>query len=222
MESFRMKSLFRTLMVLVSLSPLACTAADNAGQYKLGEHYLPVRAEQPPADPAKIEVMEVFAYSCPHCYALEPALKKWLAKKPGDVAFVRSPHSLGHPENEMRNRAFFAASMLGVQDRFHATLFDAIHKQRRAMATPEEVRGLVVEQLGVKGEAFDGAVNSFAADAGYRRGKQTVEALGVTSVPSLVVEGKYLVSPNLAGGLEPMLKVVDFLVEKARQERAKR
>jgi protein dithiol oxidoreductase (disulfide-forming) len=216
-----MKILLRTLVVLASLSPLACTAADSPQQYQLGEHYQRVRAVQPPANPAKIEVMEVFAYSCPHCYALEPALKKWLAKKPGDVEFVRTPHTLGQPANQTRNRAFYAAQMLGVLDKFHPALFDAIHRDRKNPATPAELRELAV-RAGIKGEDFDGAMNGFAADAGYRRGEQTVQALGITSVPTLVVEGRYSVSPNLAGGFDGMLKVTDFLIEQARRERAKR
>lgn len=216
-----MKILLRALVVAASLSPLACTAADSPQQYTLGEHYQRVRAVQPPANPAKIEVMEVFAYSCPHCYSFEPALKKWLAKKPGDVEFVRVPHTLGQPANQARNRAFYAAQMLGVVDTFHAALFDAIHRDRRNIATPAELRELAVK-AGVKGEDFDGAVNGFAADAGFRRGEQAVQALGITSVPTLVVEGRYFVSPNIAGGFEGMLKVTDFLVEQARKERRKR
>jgi thiol:disulfide interchange protein DsbA len=221
MESSRMKNLLRALVVLVSLSPLACTAADGP-QYRLGEHYQRVRAPQPPADASKIQVLEVFAYSCPHCYSLEPALKKWLAKKPADVEFVRSPHTLGQPANQARNRAFYAAQMLGVLDKFHTALFEAIHKERKTPSTPEQVRALFVEKTGVKGEDFDGAYNSFATDAGFRRGENAIMAMGISSVPTLVVEGQYFVSPNLAGGFDGMLKVTDFLVEQARQARAKR
>jgi thiol:disulfide interchange protein DsbA len=217
-----MKTLFRALVVLASLSPLACSAADSPQPYKLGEHYMRVRAVQPPANPAKIEVMEVFAYSCPHCYSFEPALKKWVAKKPGDVEFVRTPHSLGQPVNQARNRAFYAVQMLGVADAFHVALFDAIHRDRKNMSTPAELRELAVQRAGVKGEDFDGAVNGFAADAGFRRGEQVVQGLGITSVPTLVIEGKYFVSPNIAGGFEGMLKVTDYLVEQARKERGKR
>lgn len=216
-----MKKLFRALVVLVSLSPLACSAADNA-PYKLGEHYMRVRAYQEPANPAKIEVMEVFAYSCPHCYSLEPVLAQWLKKKPADVEFVRNPHSLGRPENEARNRAFYAARMLGVLDRFHGALFAAVHKESKPMATPEELRALFVQHTGVKAADFDGAYNSFAADAGFRRGESSIQALGITSVPTLVVDGKHFVSPNLAKGFDGMVKVTDFLVEQARRERAKR
>jgi thiol:disulfide interchange protein DsbA len=216
-----MKNLLRALVVLASLSPLACSAADGP-QYKLGEHYQRVRTPQPPADKTKIQVMEVFAYSCPHCYSLEPALKKWLAKKPADVDFVRSPHTLGQPANQARNRAFYAAQMLGVLDKFHSALFDAIHQQRKDIAKPEQLRALFVEKTGVKGEDFDGAYNSFAADAGFRRGETAIMGMGISSVPTLVVDGEYFVSPNLAGGFDGMLKVTDFLVEIARKERAKR
>ena len=217
-----MKTLFRALVVLASLSPLACSAADNSQQYRLGEHYMRVRAVQAPANPAKIEVMEVFAYSCPHCYSFEPALKKWVAKKPADVEFVRTPHTLGQPANQARNRAFYAAQMLGVVDAFHIALFDAIHRDHKAMATPAELRDLAVQRAGVKAADFDGAMSGFAADAGFRRGEQVVQGLGITSVPTLVVEGKYFISPNIAGGFDGMLKVADFLVEQARKERGKR
>ena len=205
-----MKTLFRALVVLASLSPLACSAADNA-PYKLGEHYLRVRAAQEPANPAKIEVMEVFAYSCPHCFSLEPVLAQWLRKKPADVEFVRSPNTLGRPENEARNRAFHAMRMLGALDRFHRALFDAIHRERKPMASPADLRALAVHE-GIKGEDFDAAFNSFAADAGLRRGESAAQAMGITSVPTLVVDGKFFVSPNLAKGFDGMLKVTDFLV----------
>lgn len=216
-----MKSLFRALVVLASLSPLACTAADGP-QYKLGEHYERVRTPQPVADPSKIQVMEVFAYSCPHCYSLEPAMKKWLAKKPADVDFVRAPHTLGQPNNQARNRAFYAAQMLGALEPFHTALFDKIHQARQDVSKPEQLRALFVASTGIKGEEFDGAYNSFAVDAGFRRGETAIMGMGITSVPTLVVNGQYFVSPNLAGGLDGMLKVTDFLVQQARKERAKR
>ena len=217
-----MKTLFRALVVLASLSPLACSAADDAAPYKLNEHYQRVRTPQEPANPAKIEVMEVFAYSCPHCHALEPLLAQWLKRKPADVEFVRNPHTLGRPENAARNRAFYAARMLGVLDRFHPALFDAVHQERKPMASLADVRALFLARTGVKGDDFDAAFNSFAADAGVRRGESTIQAFGISSVPALVVDGKYFVSPNLAKGFDGMLKVTDFLVEQARKERAQR
>ena len=217
-----MKTLFRALVVLAALSPLACSAADTNAPYKLGEHYLRVRAFQEPAVPGKVEVMEVYAYSCPHCFNLEPVMAKWLKSKPADVEFVRTPNTLGDDKNEMRNRAYYAARMLGVADRFHPALFEAMHRDRKPMATPEALRALFVETTGLKGQDFDGAVNSFAADASFRRGESAAQAMGITRVPTLVVDGKYMIPASLAKSYDDMLKVVDFLVGEARKERAKR
>ena len=217
-----MNVLFRALVALLVLSPLACSAAE-APTYKLGEHYMRVREVQSPLNPAKIEVMEVFAYSCPHCYAFEPDLTKWLKKLPADVEFTRQPHTLGQPAGALRNKAFYAARMLGVLDRFHSALFNAIHKEGRTMATVEDLRELFIKQTGVKAEDFEGAFNSFAADAGYRRGENAIQAMGISSVPTMVVDGAYFASPGSAGGGFPgMLKVTDFLIEQARKERSKR
>lgn len=216
-----MKILFRTLVVLASLSPLACSAADDA-PYKLGEQYQRVRAVQAPANPAKIEVMEVFAYSCPHCYAFDPIVAKWVKALPADVEFVRMPHTLGQPGNDLRNRAFYAARMLGVLDRFHTALFEAVHRDHKPMGTAADLRALFVQSTGVKAEDFDAAVNSFAADAGFRRGESTVQGLGIASVPTMVVDGRYFVSPGMTKGFDGMLKVTDYLVAQARRERAKR
>jgi protein dithiol oxidoreductase (disulfide-forming) len=213
-----MNAMFRALVVLMALSPLACSAADDA-KYKFGEHYLRVRAEQQTANPDKIEVAEVFAYSCPHCFQFEPALQKWLRKKPADVEFVQMPHTLGQPGGVPRNKAFYAARMLGVLDRFHPALFSAVHVQHKPMATVDEIRALFVESTGVKAADFDGAFNGFAADAGFRRGENAIQAMGISSVPTLVVNGQYFTSAGMTGGFSGMLEVTDFLIEKVRKER---
>lgn len=215
-----MNVMFRALVVLIALSPLACSATD-APQFKLGEHYVRVRAVHPPANPAKIEVAEVFAYSCPHCFQFEPVLRKWLKSLPADAEFVQMPHTLGNPAGAVRNKAFHAAKMLGVLDKFHEALFGAIHVDSKPMTTPEELRELFVKRTGVKAEDFDGAFSSFAVDAGFRRGESTIQDMGVASVPAMVVDGQYLVSPK-GGGFPRMLAVTDFLIEQARRERAKR
>jgi protein dithiol oxidoreductase (disulfide-forming) len=217
-----MNFLSRALVVLMALSPLACSAADDA-PYKFGEHYSRVRAAVAPANPDKIEVTEVFAYSCPHCYTLEPALEKWLKKKPADVEFVRLPHTLGRGPGALHNKAFYTARMLGVSDPFHLALFGAIHTQHKPMGTVEEIRALFVQSTGVKAEDFDAAFSGFAVDAGFRRGEIALQSMAIGSVPTLVVNGQYFTSGGMApGGLGGMLKVTDFLIEKARKERGKR
>jgi len=216
-----MNVLLRALVVLMALSPLACSAADDA-RFKFGEHYLRVRDTVAPANPDKIEVAEVFAYSCPHCYQFEPALQKWVKKLPADVAFVQLPHTLGRPAGALQNKAFYAARMLGVFDKFHPALFGAIHAQHKVMGTVEEIRALFVQSTGVKAEDFDGAFGGFAVDAGFRRGESAIQTMAISSVPTLVVNGQYYTNGGIAGGLGGMLQVTDFLIERARQERGKR
>jgi len=216
-----MRVLARALVVLMALLPLACSAAEEA-KYKLGTHYKAVRQPQAPADPSKIEVLEVFSYSCPHCFQFEGPLDQWLSKKPADVNFLRLPHTLGSPAGIIRNKAFYAADMLGVFGKFHRALFGAIHGQGKMMASVEEVRALFVAQTGLKAEDFDGAYSGFAVDSRYRMAENAIREMGIASVPTLVVEGKYAVSPRAGGGFTEMLAVVDHLIEQSRQERKSR
>src|SRR5437868_6182640 len=81
-----MKLLARALVALTAVLPLACSAADK-DKFEMGRDFTTVRTPQQTADPSKIEVMEVFAYSCPHCFHLEGEVDKWLKKKPADVNF---------------------------------------------------------------------------------------------------------------------------------------
>lgn len=210
-----MLSLARLLVILTALLPFAASAAD-APKFELGKEYKPVAVPQPTSDPSKIEVMEVFAYSCPHCYAFDPVLKQWLAKQPKDINFVRLPHTLGHEENVVRNKAFYAAQMLGVADKFHVALFSAVHTDHKPMATPEDLRELFAKDLGVPARDFDSAYSSFAVDGGYRRGDGMVRDMAIGSVPTLVIEGRYYTSPSSGGGFPQMLQIADYLIAQAR------
>ena len=203
-----MRMLTRAVLALTALLPLACSASDK---YEAGKDYAVLQQPQPTSDPSKVEVMEVFAYSCPHCFHLEGDVQKWLAKKPADVAFVRLPHTLGAPAAILRNKAYYAAQMLGVQEPYHKAMFGAIHGQQKQMATIEEIRDLFTSVTGVKAEDFDGAYNSFAVDSRFRIGENQIRDMGITSVPTLVVEGKYVVKNG-----PQVFDVVDFLVAKER------
>lgn len=215
-----MPFLTRALIALSALLPLACSAAESP-KYEAGTHYKSVRQPQQPADPGKIEVMEVFSYGCPHCFQFEPVLEKWLAKKPADVAFVRMPHTLGQPAGIVRNKAMYTAEMLGVVDKFHRALLGAIHGQGKLMNSLEDVRGIFVSSTGVKAEDFDSAYNSFAVDSRFRIAENQIRDMGVASVPTLVVDGKWYASPRSGGGFPELIAITDHLVAKARQERGK-
>jgi thiol:disulfide interchange protein DsbA len=201
------------LLGFLSLFAAACSAAD-APAYTLGKNYRQVSEVQPPDNPKRITVEEFFWYGCPHCYHLEPELNKWLQHKPADVDFVRIPNTLGRPIGELHQRAFYIAQALGILDKTHEPLFDAIHAQGLPMNTLESIRDLYVQKAGIKPADFDSIAHSFVVDGDMRRADNLAMSYGITGTPTFVVGGKYAVDAQ-----EDVFKVVDFVVDKVRKER---
>lgn len=196
------------LLALVLLAPLAWAEFDE------GVEYRKIANPQPVSTQDKIEVLELFWYSCPHCYQLEPVIEAWVGSIPEDVEFIRMPAVLG-PNWELLARAYYTADLLGVVDKVHQPLFDRIHKQRKPVRSTAELKAFFVAQ-GVSEQDFDNTFQSFAVVTKTNRAKQARDMYGITGVPALVVNGKYLTSAKMAGGNKEMLKVVDFLVEQER------
>lgn len=212
-----MNNWFRGLLLALSLSPLACSA--EATSYVEGKEYKKVREAVAPADAKKVTVEEFFWYGCPHCFHLDPVIDGWKAKKAADVDFQRVPNTLGRPDGELHMKAFYIAESLGVGEKIHKSLFAAIHQKNQLMNTPDQLRALFEREAGVKSADFDKGTSSFMVDSRSRRAQQLAISYGITSVPTLVVGGKYTTSATQAGSPENALKVVDFLVEKIRKER---
>lgn len=213
-----MKTLFRGLLLALSLSPLACGAQPTAS-YTEGKEYKLVREVVAPADPKKVTVEEFFWYGCPHCFHADPVIDAWKAKKSADADFQRMPNTLGSAVGELHQRAFYIAESLGVGEKIHRPFFAAIHEKRQQLATVESVRALFEKEAGVKPADFDRATSSFMVDSRMRRAQKLAMSYGITSVPTLVVGGKYATSATQAGSPEKAMQVVDFLVEKIKKER---
>jgi protein dithiol oxidoreductase (disulfide-forming) len=188
--------------------------AANTPPAAAGERYVVLPNPQPTQTPGKIEVVEIFLYTCPHCYAFEPHVNAWKQKLPADVAFVRMPATFG-PTGPLLARTYYAAEVLGVLDKMHPVIFDAIHKQRRALNSEEDVLKLFAEQ-GVDPGVMRATLHSFAVDSKFRRAQQLEVGYGVTGVPAMAVNGKYGISIARLGA-EGMLKVADELIARERQ-----
>lgn len=212
-----MNSWFRRLFLAVSLLPLACGAQPLA--YQEGKQYAKVKQAAAPADAKRVGVEEFFWYGCPHCFAADPSVEAWKAKKPEYVDFQRIPATLGRADGEVHARAFYIAESLNVLDKTHPALFSAIHVRKQPMASLADLRKLYGDAAGVKPDDFDKATSSFMVDSRLRRADQLMKTYQLTSVPTLVVGGKYVTNATMAGGMDKMMSVVSFLVEKVRQER---
>ena len=165
----------------------------------------------------KLEVLEIFWYGCPHCYYLEPALNEWLKTKPKDVTFVKMPAvlDLKHKWTETA-KIFYVAEALNVFDKIHIALFQAIHEKKRNLSTEQEFAQFFNEVAGVSKENFTKAFNSFAVDMKIRNALRLTQAYGISSVPVLIVNGKYRIDSGQTEGMKNLFKAIDELLNEAR------
>jgi thiol:disulfide interchange protein DsbA len=197
---------------IVTLGMFLISGFADAETYKENIQYEKVVPAQPTTTGDKIEVVEMFWYGCPHCNNLEPLVKRWLSKIPKEASFVRIP-AIFRPNWELHARAFYTAEILGVLDKTHEAMFEAIHQKKQNLATEPELMTFF-EQHGVKNEDFNRVFRSFAVEAKVRRAKDMSQRYGIQGVPSLIVNGKYRTGSQLAGGNNNIFKVVNFLIEK--------
>ena len=177
--------------------------------------YRELKDAQPTEDANRIEVVEVFLYSCPHCYEFDPQVNAWRKTLPDDVLFRHMPATFG-PNGEILAKAYYTAKALNVLDTMHAEMFDAIHKRGMQLDSPAKIKALFTAK-GVDGKDFDDYFNSFEVDSKFRLASRMQINYGITAVPAMVVNGKYRTSARLAGGTnEDALRVVNQLIDKER------
>ena len=200
-------------IVCSALLALLAAANSPAEEFVVGQHYQEVKpAVATSTATDKVEVLELFWYGCPHCYAFEPQLQEWLKNKADYIEFVRVPAVFAQ-NWEVHARAFYAAQQLGVLDKLNAPMFDAIHKEARKLGSEEEVTQFFADK-GVPAKDFKKAYNSFDVDTKTRRAIALTREYGITGVPALIVNGKYRSSAQEAGDFATLLKLVDYLAAK--------
>ena len=211
-----MKSWLIGLLLLAGCAVLPAPAF-AVPDFQEDVHYHAIFPEQPGGENGKIQVVELFWYGCPHCYDFEPFLRKWLASKPEDVEFVRIPAVINQPAM-VHAQAYYTAELLGVLDKLHGAIFKAMHEQKRALNTADELEAIFTEQ-GVSAEDFHKTINSFAVQTKVRRAMTLAGRYGISGVPAIVVDGKYRTGSGV-GGYAGLLHLTDFLIDKARAEKA--
>lgn len=182
----------------------------QAWAFDEGIDYTVLSTPQPTETGDKIEVLEVFMYTCPHCFHLEPTLDKWQETKPANVEFRRMPAVFG-PRPDLQARAFYAAELLGVEDKFTLAMFDTLHVKKQKV-TDENAVVAVAEGAGIDGAEFRKALDSFFVNMKVNRARDATKNYGIDGVPAVVVNGKYRTSPAQATGREGMVKVIDHLI----------
>ncbi len=205
---------------MFTLSALAMSTFALADAPKLGAEFDAVAQPIPTDNAAKIEVMEIFWYGCPHCYHMEEPLNAWVKKLPSDVYFKRVP-GLPNPSWAPMAKAFYAMEALGIGQKLHTPLFDAIHKQKTLNPGDEKATiDWVTNQSGLDRLKVEQAFKSFTINTNLNRAAQIFRASGATGVPSLVIDGKYITSSTMNGGNEQALKTADYIIDNVRKDKA--
>ena len=204
--------------------------ADAPPAFSEGMSYDVVNPAMPTeAKPGQVEVVEFFWYGCPHCFALEPSLEAWVKAKPKDVLFRRVPGAFKDSEFYTDGQAFFTAQVLGIGDKIHEPLFNAIHLEGQdALRTDVDALRTFFGKFGVSPKDFDNAWNSFAVQTRLSEAAAIETRYNIMSVPTIIVDGKWKTGAGykLASGQymnsEQIMQCVDHLVQMARAEHKKK
>ncbi|MDP1610600.1 MAG: thiol:disulfide interchange protein DsbA/DsbL [Sulfuritalea sp.] len=205
----------KRLVALLSATLLAWIALPGLGfaaepQFK---------AINPPMATAKdkIEVIEFFSYGCPHCSDFHPLISQWAAKLPKDVTFRRVPVSFNRPEWARLSRLFFAIETSSDLAKLDTAAFRAIHEERVNLTKSDEAVIAWAVSKGADGKKMKNAMDSFSMQSRLQRADKETADAHVEGVPSLVVDGKFLLERTTS--YEELLQRTDSVIAKARRER---
>lgn len=201
-----MKKHFIFILLFFLLHNISVLAEDG---YKVISPAIPTKTGD------KIEVLEFFWYGCSHCYNLEPYADKWLKDKPDDVEFIHIP-GVFSKRWIAHAKAFYTAKQLGVLDLIHKDLFIAIHVKRQSIFDENSLKRFFAEK-GVNKNKFSKVYNSDEINNNIKQAFIAGQKYKLTGVPAVIVNGKYLVNGQSAGGYENLFTVVDKLIEKERK-----
>lgn len=202
----------RTLLSLLLLPGLLAGAAQARSPE---DAYALIKPVQPTQSPDKIEMVEVFWYGCSHCYRFEPHLEKWRKDLPEDVVFRRVPGVL-NKDWIPHARAYFAAEKMGVVDQMHTPLFKALHLSQRRLHTRKSLINFA-NKLGIDGDEFAKHYDSNETDVKMKQAFLLARNAKITGVPSMIVNGRYLVSASSAGSFKRMIETMDYLADRERR-----
>ena len=209
------RRLFSTLAVAASTWFSAPVTWAQAALFKSGKDFLTL--ERPLATESgtgKIELIEFFWYSCPHCNMFEPSFAQWVKNAPKDVVVRRIPVAF-RDDFAPQQRLFFTIEALNLMETLHPKVFAAIHVEKLVLNTDASVLAWA-EKQGVDKAKFNEVYKSFGVASKLKRAVQLQNDFKVEGVPSLGVAGRYYIDGTLAGSMDRALKVAESLIAQSR------
>lgn len=198
----------------------AFAAAQAQSQPRVGREFIELTPVRPVSTGQAIEVLEFFYYGCPICYEAQPHISRWLLKAGGDVQLHRVP-AMSSEGWDSFARTYYALEALKEVQRLHWPVYDNHHFDGRRLNEEKNLLAWVGTN-GIDAKRFSDIWHSGETEAKTKAAQKMLETYSVRSVPTFVVDGRYQTTARMAGGTRQMMEVVDFLVSRARRDRALR
>jgi thiol:disulfide interchange protein DsbA len=223
-----------TLLASVMLLTVGATAQAQL-KWQPGKHYTVIPQQRPLVPAGKVEVMEVFSYGCPACNQFRPVMKQLISGLPKNAQMTYLPASWQAAENwPTFQRAYLTAVSLGVADKAHDAMYDAIWKTgelgitdansrqlKKVLPSMADIAKFYERVTGVKQADFLNASKSFAVDLKIKQAEAQIKAMQVLSTPTLIVAGKYRVNNEAFRTVDEIIEMVNFLVAQESAAAAK-
>ena len=166
--------------------------------------------------PGKIEVLEFFAYNCPHCYAMEAPFEAWIKSQPDDVEVHRVPIAFNAGMRPMQQLYYTLEAMDRLD--LHPVVFTAIHQEHKRLFTENAIMDWAKEQ-GLDAKKFKDTFSSFGVNSQIQRADTLAKSYAIEGTPTLAVGGRYLTSPSQANGYSEAVTEADRLVKQIREQK---
>jgi thiol:disulfide interchange protein DsbA len=206
-----MKNLIKSLVV----AALFLAGSATLAAAELGKDYKILNPAQP-TDTSKIEVREFFFYECSHCFDLHPLLAAWEKTIPKDVEMVFVP-TIFRDSVEPLARAYYALESMGQINQLDDAIYQAIHVNNVSFYDLDGIADFVAKR-GVDREKFSAIYNSFSMQSKITRAKQMIRSYGIAGTPTLVVDGKYVITGLLPPDTIRVLNEVIVMARKAHKK----
>ena len=193
--------------------------AQGPAKFVAGKDYMKLdRVVPTETEAGKIELIEFFWYSCPHCNAFEPSFAQWIKNAPKDVVVRRVPVAF-RDDFGPQQRLFYSLEAMGLLEKLHVKVFHAVHVERLPLNTEVSIQAWI-EKQGVDKAKFADTYKSFGVVSKVKRAVQLQNDFKIEGVPSLGVAGRFYTDGTLAGSMDRALQVTDSLLALVRQGRA--
>ena len=198
-------------VLLFLVSPL------HAEEFEEGVDYETLPGEVKVQEDGRVEVIEFFWFGCPSCYRFEPHLVAW--QIPETIDFKNVPAILTNGWL-FHAHVYYAIELLGLKEELMQKFYDELHIKRTRITGDEQFEQWASSQERVDASNLIQNLYSFATVVKLAQAEKLAKDYNITSVPTLIVGGKYKTSPSMARSEKRALQIVEYLADRILLEQS--